>query len=175
MVLGILFLDVASPPIETKNTACKFYKTANTFLHLLPLPPALWVMHVYFHLICGVQKYHTVFKGITVPQKITEILYICMLFHLNSFWSFGWGCGMEWWGQGTVVAWRVCVFFRDSGPHHWAAFRLAGEGCWPRGFFLFGWREASDMWVIHACLPCVRRLLQLSFKCPCRGFQLCSE
>lgn len=68
------FLRFALPFTGTQNTVCEIHKAANMFLQLLPIPPTLYMMHIYFHIILEAQNNHTVFKGITVPPQPQTLL-----------------------------------------------------------------------------------------------------
>lgn len=58
---------------------------------------------------------------------------------------------MERTGAGKVMDWLVCTFFPWLwSSWFWAIFPLAEEECWPKAFFVFGWRDASDN-VGHPC------------------------
>lgn len=108
-------------------------------------------MHIYFHLICGAKNNHTVFKDIIIPHKDywdSSCIHFVSLKFLFVFWFSLWSgkdggkdsCGLTWL---HAFPWFWSTSFR-------AVFPLAEEVCWPKAFFLFGWREARDN-VGHPC------------------------
>lgn len=100
---------------------------------------------IYFHIIWGAQNNPTVVKVI-VPQKRLLRFFtgsFCYIEFQFVFW-FSFVKWKGWHGEGGGLT-CLYIFPWLWSTSFWNIFPLAEEVCWPKAFFIFGWRASDNV------------------------------